>query len=368
MKILTESEFFQNEKQHARKYMKKYSTLVLIGRFQPFTNAHLEIVRRAFQLTDKLIIMIGSANQPPTLKNPWSAPDRATMIRDALKALPVSNTSVVFGELNDYLVDGEWAENAEIEIMKLCDYSERRNIGIIGFKKDESSFYLDDFPQWELEDVGQIGTLNATDIRKTYFSDAPLEFLSGVLPHGVLYSLSEWKESSVYSDLLQEKAKMEKDCKPYLSLPYPPVFVTVDNLVIYVRDTRKYILMVQRKNHPGKGLFALPGGFFNANDTSIKSAAHRELLEETGFVIRPTSWESEYSPYVIDTPNRSARGRTITHVFSSFTYIGRNEELPEVKGSDDAAWAGWIPFDELQSDKCFEDHFRIIQSLISEDH
>ena len=338
--------------------MKKYSTLVFIGRFQPFTNAHLEIVRRAFLLTDKLIIMVGSAKQPATLKNPWSASERTAMIRDAIRTLPVSNTSVVFGELNDYLDDGKWATTAELEIMGMCDEVDRRNIGIIGFKKDESSFYLDDFPQWKLTDVGQIGALNATDIRKVYFSDVPSEFLHGVVPPSVLTSLLAWKETEIYHNLLQEKEKMEKDCKPYLSLPYPPVFVTVDNLVVYVRDGINYILMVQRKNHPGKGLLALPGGFFNAGDASIKSAAQRELLEETGFVADT----AVHAVHVIDTPNRSARGRTITHVFLSFTDI--DTWLPAVNGGDDAAWAGWIPLDELTSDICFEDHFRIIQSLV----
>ena len=39
---------------------KKYDTLVLIGRFQPLHNAHLEIIKRATALTDQLVIITSS--------------------------------------------------------------------------------------------------------------------------------------------------------------------------------------------------------------------------------------------------------------------------------------------------------------------
>ncbi len=66
---------------------KKYDTLVLIGRFQPFHNAHLEIVKRATALCDRLIIVVGSSRQPRTYKNPFSFEERARMIREATMGL-----------------------------------------------------------------------------------------------------------------------------------------------------------------------------------------------------------------------------------------------------------------------------------------
>ena len=59
--------------------MKKYHTLVLIGRFQPVTVAHAEIIRRAMVMAKQLVIIIGSANQPRTYKNPWTSKDREMM-------------------------------------------------------------------------------------------------------------------------------------------------------------------------------------------------------------------------------------------------------------------------------------------------
>ncbi|MDE4955278.1 NUDIX domain-containing protein, partial [Francisella tularensis] len=62
----------------------------------------------------------------------------------------------------------------------------------------------------------------------------------------------------------------------WLKAPFKPNFVTVDALFI-VNDN---ILMVQRKAHPGKDLWALPGGFLECEET-IAQAIIRELFEET---------------------------------------------------------------------------------------
>ena len=51
---------------------KTYDAIVFIGRFQPLHNAHVEIIRKASELADKVIVVVGSANQPRTFKNPFS--------------------------------------------------------------------------------------------------------------------------------------------------------------------------------------------------------------------------------------------------------------------------------------------------------
>jgi bifunctional NMN adenylyltransferase/nudix hydrolase len=45
----------------------KYDTIVFIGRFQPFHNAHLEIVKKALEQTNRLVILVGSSFQPKNL-------------------------------------------------------------------------------------------------------------------------------------------------------------------------------------------------------------------------------------------------------------------------------------------------------------
>jgi bifunctional NMN adenylyltransferase/nudix hydrolase len=67
---------------------------------------------------------------------------------------------------------------------------------------------------------------------------------------------------------------------------------------------------------------------------------------------------------VFDHPQRSLRGRLITHAFLIDLGIG---DLPYVKGSDDAEEALWLPLGELSAKESefFDDHYYIIQHLIS---
>ena len=49
-----------------------YRYLVFIGRFQPFHRGHKAVVDEALQRADEVIMLIGSANLPRSLRNPFS--------------------------------------------------------------------------------------------------------------------------------------------------------------------------------------------------------------------------------------------------------------------------------------------------------
>jgi bifunctional NMN adenylyltransferase/nudix hydrolase len=66
---------------------------------------------------------------------------------------------------------------------------------------------------------------------------------------------------------------------------------------------------------------------------------------------------------VFDYPQRSLRGRTVTHAYHIDINVKVEEGLPLVKGGDDAAKAYWLPLADLgiNEDKFFEDHIDIIR-------
>jgi bifunctional NMN adenylyltransferase/nudix hydrolase len=64
---------------------------------------------------------------------------------------------------------------------------------------------------------------------------------------------------------------------------------------------------------------------------------------------------------VFDAPDRSERGRTITHAFL-FRCPDR-QHLFTVKGGDDAAHASWFRLADLDPRAFFEDHWFILQSM-----
>jgi 8-oxo-dGTP diphosphatase len=78
--------------------------------------------------------------------------------------------------------------------------------------------------------------------------------------------------------------------------------LTVDGL-LFKGDS---ILLVQRKNEPFQGSWALPGGFVEYGEKT-EDAVVREVLEETGVKTAVLSLIGVYSD-----PNRDPRGHTVT--------------------------------------------------------
>ena len=341
---------------------KKYNTLVLIGRFQPFHNAHLEIIKRSTALCEKLIIITGSAAQPRTYKNPFTSDERAQMIRAATAGLSIQ--IAVEPNIDTMYNDNAWAVRVQSIVAKHTwdNYGPKEDmkIGIIGHKKDDSSFYLDMFPQWGYEDVELIEFLSAVDIRDLYFKrEVNMKFIKGVVPESTFDFLEQFRTTPEYEQIIREREFVETYKKQYASLPYPPIFSTTDAVVIQ----SGHVLMIRRRAEPGKGLWALPGGYVNANtDQSVEDAAIRELREETMIKVpTPVLRGSIVRSKVFDAIDRSPRGRIITHAF----YIQLPDgELPRVKGSDDAEKARWVPIAEVRSEECFEDHYEIIQHFL----
>ena len=62
---------------------------------------------------------------------------------------------------------------------------------------------------------------------------------------------------------------------------YPPFAVTVDIVILTLREDELAVLLVRRSADPFAGLWALPGGFKRPDET-LDEAAARELQEETG--------------------------------------------------------------------------------------
>jgi len=335
---------------------RKYDTLVLIGRFQPIHNAHLEIIKRATALCDQLVIVTGSAAQPRTYKNPFTSAERARMIKSAAGGLAMqisieSNPDTIYN-------DQAWAVRVQALVAKHTKPGDR--VGIIGHKKDDSSFYLDMFPQWGFENVELIEFLSAVNIRDLYFKrDVNMSFIKGVVPESTFNFLVDFKSTPEYEQIIREREFVINYKKQYASLPYPPIFSTADAVVIQ----SGHILLIKRRAEPGKGLWALPGGYVNANtDKSVEDAAIRELREETLIKVpAPVLRGSIVRSKVFDAIGRSPRGRIITHAFHIQLPDG---ELPKVKGSDDAEKARWVPIAEVRSEECFEDHYEIIQHFL----
>lgn len=157
----------------------------------------------------------------------------------------------------------------------------------------------------------------------------------------------------------------------WAAAPYPPVFVTVDALlrcrVPHEGAQQDHILLIRRAHAPGLGLWALPGGFLEPRERLLQGAL-RELAEETQLgVLAPTLVEALVGVAVFDHPDRSQRGRTITH---AHYFDLKTRQLPAVTAADDAALAQWVPVSVLPAmeEEFFEDHFHILNHFLQLTH
>ena len=144
---------------------------------------------------------------------------------------------------------------------------------------------------------------------------------------------------------------MAKDLK--YCYKYPRLAMTVDAIIVAENFSQDMILLIQRKLGPFEGVWALPGGFVEMEETLIH-ACHRELYEETG--IRGVELHQFFT---FDAVDRDPRDRTISTVF-----YGRIQETTDVKGGDDANKADWFPIISLP-EMAF-DHALIIRKFIHE--
>ncbi len=338
--------------------MQKYDSLVFLCRVQPVHNAHVEIIRRAIDMAKQLIIIVGSAKQPRTYKNPWTSAERRMMLQNVCDVMCAPQwCSIRIEENIDTMYnDQAWAARVQAIVRKHTQPGDK--IGLIGHRKDDNTAeYLNMFPQWGFEQIELIQPLHATNIRDLYFRrDMNLNFVKSVVPQPVFRMLEGWANTPDHEQVIKEREFVEKYKQQYAALPYPPIFSTADAAVIQ----SGHVLMIKRRAEPGKGLWALPGGYVNANtDRGVKAAMLRELREETGLKVpSPVLEGSIKGERVFDAIDRSPRGRIITHCFKIVLPDG---ELPKVKGGDDAEKAKWVPIGEIKSEECFEDHWEMAQ-------
>lgn len=372
-----------------RSVVMKYDIAVFIGRFQLMHNGHKHIIEEALKQAKHVIVIIGSARRPRDIINPFTFEERKQMIMDTFSEytdrILIKPSEDI--EYNDTL----WIESVQhtvINAIKEINTEDSTNrpkqhIALIGHEKDNTSYYLKMFPTWGEIKVDNFQNLSSTPLRNKYFSnigdlwvvnadghrggDKEIEH---ILPTSVRNFLVEFINTQEYKYIRDEyQAVCDIKNKWRVSTadgrvfpPYPISFNTVDSVVIQ----SGCILMVKRKHYPGKGLWALPGGYLDVENETLEQSMLRELKEETNIKVPvPVLKGSIVISKTFDAVRRSSRGRIITTVFliklrDEPNFPKTKTKNAEVFGGDDAEEAQWIPLAELNPEVIFEDHYSII--------
>lgn len=338
-----------------------FDVAVYVGRFQPFHLGHLALLKHALSMAPRVVLVIGSAHQARSPKNPFTWRERAEMVRLALDE--GERARVDFLPVRDYYDEARWVAAVQAGVKALA--GPQVSAALVGHFKDASSDYLKAFAGWSVVPVARVTAADGTALRDALFGaaahsiDATLAALVEHAPASTLDFLRAWVALPHFAELADEWRMLQRYKAAWAAAPYPPVFVTVDAVV----RCAGRVLLVRRGQAPGKGLYAVPGGFIEARETVYQSAV-RELKEETGLgLLDATMRRALTAVAVFDHPDRSQRGRTITH---AHCFDLGDRELPEVAGADDALSADWVPIADLSAleDRFHDDHFHMLDHFL----
>lgn len=315
---------------------------VFIGRFQvPMPHAgHRVAIAQAATQSEHLIILVGSANACPSIKNPWDVKFRMAAIRSMMHQQGFKNYTVL--PLNDYpYTDDQWTSDVRQTVKSV---SGDAPVTLFGYDKDSSTYYLKLFPDWNYREVQSSVVINATEIREQMFN-----YNSAVIPVTVR---EDWE---YYTKTEPEQFK---------NYPYPDTlnFNCGDALAVCLG----HIVLIKRIRAPGRGCWALPGGFKNNNETFFECAL-RELEEETNIKVpNKVLRGSVVSTKLFDSPKRSFGIPRNTLAVHFDIKPNPDGTLPKVRAADDAAEVKWVPIDYALNDLIlWEDHSAIISSMLN---
>jgi bifunctional NMN adenylyltransferase/nudix hydrolase len=178
--------------------MYTFDYLVFIGRFQPFHLAHMQTIEIALQQSQNVILALGSAQPQRNIKNPFLAVEREQMILSNFSEQ--DQKRIHFVHVVDVYNDEKWVK--QVKDLVNATIQPNAKVGLIGHFKDESSYYLRLFPEWQMVELDSLkNSISATPMREAYYRG---EIQTEFFPTGTIQFLEAFQKSSTYQKLQQK--------------------------------------------------------------------------------------------------------------------------------------------------------------------
>ena len=181
-----------------------FDYLVFIGRFQPFHLAHMQTIKIALEQSQYVILALGSAQNERNIKNPFSASEREQMILSNFSA--ADQQRIKFVHVVDVYDDKKWQKLVTSLVAEMVQPEDK--VGLIGHFKDESSYYLQLFPEWEMVELESLkGAISATPLREAYYRG---EIIESAFPLGTSEFLQKFQNTPTYQQLRHKYLTQDK--------------------------------------------------------------------------------------------------------------------------------------------------------------
>jgi bifunctional NMN adenylyltransferase/nudix hydrolase len=242
---------------------KDFDFLIFIGRMQPPHLGHKKVIDEALIKSSKVVILLGSAGSARTIRNPFTFNEREMMVRSMFS--PEENKRIIIMPVYDKTYnDVAWVKQVQTVVKNAIlgdgwtplGYNDLK-IGLIGAEKDNTSYYLKLFPQFDSVPVPIHNIIHATSIRESFIGGTfrRWEEQDNIVHKNVIDFLENFKLTPEFATLQEEYQFIQNYKKQWKAAPYPIKHVTVDAVV----EQSGHVLLVKRRSHPGKGSLALPG-------------------------------------------------------------------------------------------------------------